>query len=101
MSDLSNEVQTITQCFRELSALWKPVMALPLPETLSQLADEDKAQLQVLMAYTMNTLYYVTLKMNGIPPGDHPVDKERARIELYMKKIDDLLHRSQRQTLMF
>jgi len=51
------------------------------------------------MAYTINTLFYVYLKTQGVSPTNHPVKQELERIKLYIKKMKELTEKKQESTL--
>ncbi|RKP33424.1 hypothetical protein BJ085DRAFT_13941 [Dimargaris cristalligena] len=74
--DLKDAIKEVSDNVDQLNQFLKPLTAAPLPETLSKFSPEERAQLQVILAYSINTLYWTYLKINGIPPTSHPVMKE-------------------------
>ncbi|KAI9318951.1 hypothetical protein BX666DRAFT_1833130, partial [Dichotomocladium elegans] len=54
----------------------EPLLAAPLNEVYGKLALNEKAQLQVLLSYAINSLFYMYLKTQGVIPQDHPVTTE-------------------------
>ncbi|KAJ1906877.1 hypothetical protein IWQ60_011982 [Tieghemiomyces parasiticus] len=87
--DLNDAVVQVTRTIDELNALLKPLLANPLAETLSRLTPDQKAQLEVLLAYSLNTIYWAYLKLSGVQPSAHPVMKELQRIKLYVQKVKE------------
>ncbi|CDH49699.1 predicted protein [Lichtheimia corymbifera JMRC:FSU:9682] len=65
----------------------EPLLSAPLSETYGKLPVNEKAQLQVLLSYTINSLFYMYLKTQGVFPQEHPVATELARIRTYIEKI--------------
>ncbi|PHZ15413.1 uncharacterized protein RHIMIDRAFT_234763 [Rhizopus microsporus ATCC 52813] len=67
----------------------EPLMARPLNETYSKLSMTEKYELQVLLSYTLNTLYYIYLRGNGSDPQKHVVLKELQRVQRYIQKLKE------------
>ncbi|CDS08602.1 hypothetical protein LRAMOSA09963 [Lichtheimia ramosa] len=65
----------------------EPLLSAPLSETYGKLPVNEKAKLQVLLSYTINSLFYMYLKTQGVFPQEHPVATELARIRTYIEKI--------------
>ncbi|ORE03744.1 hypothetical protein BCV72DRAFT_212700 [Rhizopus microsporus var. microsporus] len=66
----------------------EPLMARPLNETYSKLSMTEKYELQVLLSYTLNTLYYIYLRGNGSDPQKHVVLKELVQQEIKIHERD-------------
>eukprot|EP00966_Prymnesium_polylepis_P138009 3188783-Prymnesium_polylepis.1 len=47
----------------------------------------ESARMHLMVAYTVNTLFYMYLKANGVSPAGHPVQGELERIKNYIKKL--------------
>ncbi|KAF9975031.1 hypothetical protein BGZ73_001438 [Actinomortierella ambigua] len=82
-------VNAMLSSLAEVETLLEPLFATPtsLNETLAKLDTEKRCQLELLVAYAINTLAYVNLKTSGIAPNTHPVMKELARIKNYTEKL--------------
>ncbi|KAH6561304.1 hypothetical protein BASA50_003585 [Batrachochytrium salamandrivorans] len=64
------------------------LLETPLEIQLRTLEPIDKARLLVTLSYTINSLAFVFLKLQGIQPKTHPVKKELDRIKTYFEKIE-------------
>ena len=49
--------------------------------------EEEIARLNVVLSFTMSSLFYMFLKTQGASTASHPVKKELARIQEYIKKL--------------
>ncbi|KAJ1656343.1 DNA-binding protein c1d, partial [Dispira simplex] len=87
--NLNSTVAEITHTVDTIHTFIKPLLTMPLTETLSKLSPEERVQMDVLIAYSINTLYWAYLKLNGVPPQEHPVLKELQRIKLYIQKVKE------------
>ncbi|KAJ1668117.1 hypothetical protein IW140_000717 [Coemansia sp. RSA 1813] len=65
-----------------------PILSQPLGETLPKLSAMQRCELEALVAYSINTLFFVYLKANGVPPKEHPVMNELQRVQRYIEKIN-------------
>lgn len=76
-----------------LSGALEPLLNQPLSQTASKLPLLDGAKLNVLTAYTLYTLVFNALKLNGVDAQAHPVYKELARVKEYFKRITEAEHK--------
>ncbi|KAI8055809.1 hypothetical protein BDF22DRAFT_672318 [Syncephalis plumigaleata] len=81
-NDLSATVESIQQ---QLAAL----LQTPYNEVSGRLQASDRAKFQVMLAYTLNSLFWVYLKMQGDAPEKHSVKRELDRIRSYIVKIQE------------
>ncbi|PIA19222.1 hypothetical protein COEREDRAFT_20805, partial [Coemansia reversa NRRL 1564] len=65
-----------------------PILSQPLTDILPKLTPIQRCELEALVAYSINTLYWVYLKVNGVPPKEHPVMDELQRVQRYIEKIN-------------
>jgi exosome complex protein LRP1 len=63
-----------------------PFMDLPTIEW-NKLDTIERCSMCVLMAYTLNSLYFAYLKAQGVSPLEHPIMQELERVKTYMDKI--------------
>lgn len=97
MSALGEEEQrfqaTVAALDGELTSIdsyLSPFFSTPMEELHKKLAPFEIAKLSIIMAYSINTLFYVYLKTQGISPSSHPVKQELERVKLYIKKLKEL-----------
>eukprot|EP01047_Picozoa_sp_COSAG01_P036384 COSAG01_NODE_2841_length_6991_cov_4.702554_8_plen_195_part_00 len=48
---------------------------------------KEAADVQLALAYTVNALFFVYLKTQGVDPQTHPVMEELGRVREYMRKL--------------
>ncbi|KAG0244749.1 hypothetical protein BGW41_006307 [Actinomortierella wolfii] len=82
-------VNAMLSSLAEIEDLLEPLFttSTSLNETLVKLDTEKRCQLELMVAYAINTLAFVNLKTNGTAPNTHPVMKELARIKNYTEKL--------------
>ena len=83
VTDLAAAIGTIeTQVQRLQSAPWA-VMC----KGLSPL---EVARMHLMVSYTVNSLFYVYLKTQGLPTAGHPVLEELERVKAYIRKVKEV-----------
>lgn len=67
------------------------------PELTRGMSPLETARLNVTCAYTLNTLFFIYLKTQGISTSDHPVKQELERVRQYLKKVKGLTSQAEEQ----
>ncbi|KAI8323148.1 hypothetical protein GQ54DRAFT_245418, partial [Martensiomyces pterosporus] len=78
MSDqrVSKHVDQLTAAIDQVERALEPILSQPLTEVLPKLSTIQRCELEALVAYSINTLFWIFLKVNGVPPKEHPVMSE-------------------------
>ncbi|KAG0265038.1 hypothetical protein BGZ95_003434 [Linnemannia exigua] len=84
-----NATNAMLASLAELETMLAPLFATSsaLSETVAKLDTEKRCQLELLLAYALNTLAFINLKTNGTAPTSHPVMHELKRIKGYTEKL--------------
>ncbi|KAG0284526.1 hypothetical protein BGZ96_011109 [Linnemannia gamsii] len=84
-----NATNALLASLADLESMLAPLFATPsaLSETVAKLDTEKRCQLELLLAYALNTLAFINLKTNGTAPTSHPVMHELKRIKGYTEKL--------------
>ncbi|KAH0607455.1 uncharacterized protein H6S33_002489 [Morchella sextelata] len=73
----------------DLTTTLTPLLTTPgLPSLTATLPIADQARLSVLTAYTLESLLFTYLRLNGVDAKTHPVMTELARVRQYVAKIN-------------
>jgi exosome complex protein LRP1 len=62
----------------------------PWAELCRGLSPLESARLHLMVAYTINTLFYMYLKTQGIAATNHPVMEELERVKTYIQKVKEV-----------
>ncbi|KAF9540868.1 hypothetical protein EC957_003674 [Mortierella hygrophila] len=84
-----NATNALLASLAGLESMLAPLFASTsaLSETVAKLDTEKRCQLELLLAYALNTLVFINLKTNGTAPASHPVMHELKRIKGYTEKL--------------
>ncbi|KAF9429812.1 hypothetical protein BGZ76_001098 [Entomortierella beljakovae] len=89
-----NATSALLSSLSELEEMLAPLTATStsLSETLAKLDTEKRCQLELLLAYALNTFAFINLKSNGHTTNHHPVMQELKRIKAYTEKLRVATH---------
>ncbi|KAM6916171.1 nuclear nucleic acid-binding protein C1D [Xenentodon cancila] len=59
-------------------------------DVLHQLDPLDQAKLDLMSAYTLNSLFWMYLVTQGINPREHGIKQELERIRTYMNRVKEI-----------
>ncbi|KAJ2803880.1 hypothetical protein H4R20_002715 [Coemansia guatemalensis] len=85
---ISKHVDQLASAVDQIQTALGPILSQPLSDILPKLTPIQRCELEALVAYAINTLYWVYLKVNGVPPKEHPVMDELQRVQRYIEKIN-------------
>jgi hypothetical protein len=90
MAGIPPDVAQVLDRFDEaLSAIERsarPLLDAPVKDVVVQLDALGTAKLNLAYSYSMNSLFYMLLKVAGVSPQGHPVRAELERVKRYMSK---------------
>ncbi|KAG6461234.1 nuclear nucleic acid-binding protein C1D [Manduca sexta] len=72
---------------------------LPLKQQYDKLSLPAQIELDLFLAFTMNSLHWVNLRIQGIDPTKHPIKDELQRIKAVMTKWQEVKDREKRPTV--
>ncbi|XP_016304997.1 nuclear nucleic acid-binding protein C1D-like [Sinocyclocheilus anshuiensis] len=76
LSSVQNMVQTLVSVSRS--------------DNLLQLDPLDRAKLDLMSAYALNSMFWMYLVTQGVNPKDHAIKQELDRIRTYMNKVKEI-----------
>lgn len=72
---------------------------LPMKEHYDKLTLPAQIELDLFLAFTLNSLQWVHLRIQGIDPSKHPIKDELQRIKTVMMKWQEVKDREKRPTV--
>ncbi|XP_063774477.1 nuclear nucleic acid-binding protein C1D [Pseudophryne corroboree] len=69
------------------------MMSVSRSELLQKIEPLEQAKLDLVSAYTLNSLFWVYLTTQGVNPKEHPVKTELERIRSYMNRVKEITDR--------
>ncbi|KAL6102233.1 c1d [Pungitius sinensis] len=76
-----------------VKAMLDKLMSVPRSDLLQKLDPLDQAKLDLMSAYTLNSLFWMYLVTHGVNPREHAIKQELERIRTYMNKVKEITDR--------
>jgi len=92
---LKESIYQLEEQISNLENILNPFFQHDLKDLQSKLSPLDCAKLNTIIAYSVNTLFYMYLKTQGVSPTEHPVTEELNRVKQYIQKIRDITEEKQ------
>ncbi|OJD16892.1 hypothetical protein AJ78_02990 [Emergomyces pasteurianus Ep9510] len=86
-TDLTPFLEQLEDNIDDLEDVLEPLLGQPLASTTQKMPVLDKAKLHVLITYTIESLLFSYLRLQGVNAKEHPVFKELTRVRQYFEKI--------------
>ncbi|KAJ3324609.1 hypothetical protein HDV06_006502 [Boothiomyces sp. JEL0866] len=83
----NKELQLVESKLTTVLQILEPLFQVPIEEHYEKLNPSQKASLLVTLAFAIDTLTFVYLKIQGVNPKSHRVKSELARCRTYFDKL--------------
>ena len=80
-------VQNARRALDHIEQSLGPLLELDRKQVVSSLTPLENAELNLALAYAVDSLFYVWLRSKNCATEDHPVKKELGKVKLYMDKV--------------
>merc|ERR1712025_937104 len=98
-SEIQDKVNTFDEALSKIENTIEPLHSRPLNDIHGEISSLDKAKLDLVGVYTINSLFWMYLNVNGENPKSHAVKTELSRIQQYMTRIKDLEEKAKASSL--
>uniref|UniRef100_A0A803XW42 Nuclear nucleic acid-binding protein C1D n=1 Tax=Meleagris gallopavo TaxID=9103 RepID=A0A803XW42_MELGA len=89
-TEIHDYLATFENSLTSVDEMLKTMMSVSRSELLQKLEPLEQAKLDLVSAYTLNSMFWVYLATQGINPKEHPVKQELERIRTYMNKVKEI-----------
>jgi len=73
-----------------VKTMLEKLMSMPRNDLLQKLDPLDQAKLDLMSAYTLNSLFWMYLVTQGVNPREHGIKQELERIRTYMNRVKEI-----------
>ncbi|XP_072032228.1 nuclear nucleic acid-binding protein C1D-like [Amphiura filiformis] len=88
--EIAASLKAFQSSLEDVDEVLAPLMNASMPEIHNQLTPLDRAKLDLVSAYAINSLFWVYLGTQGINPREHAIRHELGRIQKYMKRAQEI-----------
>ena len=87
MDELEANIAAFSRSVDDIEAHVRRLQRANLAELCKGLGPLEAARIHLMVAYTINTLFYMYLRTQGVSPADHPIQEELERVKAYIRKL--------------
>lgn len=98
-SELRGKLAAFDSALTTVEERFQPLLDTPLNELNATLSTIDKAKLDLVAAYSINSLFWMYLNVCGVNPKDHGIKQELDRIRSYMNRVKEIQDREKAPSL--
>ncbi|XP_030012181.1 nuclear nucleic acid-binding protein C1D [Sphaeramia orbicularis] len=73
-----------------VKTMLETLISMPRNDIPQKLDPLDQAKLDLMSAYTLNSLFWMYLVTQGVNPREHGIKQELERIRTYMNKVKEI-----------
>ncbi|CAL8258785.1 unnamed protein product [Lota lota] len=92
-SEIQEQLTGFETSVGSINSMLQTMMSMPRNDLLQKLDPLDQAKLDLMSAYTLNSLFWMYLVTRGLNPREHGVKQELERIRTYMTRVKDITDR--------
>ncbi|MBN3309126.1 C1D protein, partial [Amia calva] len=92
-SEIAEYLTGFESSLGSVNEMIKTMMSISRSELLQKLDPLEQAKLDLVSAYSLNSLFWIYLVTQGINPKEHAVKQELERIRTYMNKVKEITDR--------
>ncbi|CAD0197643.1 unnamed protein product [Chrysodeixis includens] len=92
--DFVNNCENLKENLMEVQKVLDQLV--PLKEQYDKLSLPAQIELDLFLAFTLNSLHWIHLRIQGCDPSKHPIKNELQRIKLVMLKWQEVKDREKR-----
>ncbi|XP_077171005.1 nuclear nucleic acid-binding protein C1D [Paroedura picta] len=89
-TEIQDYLSTFEKSLGSVDEMLKTMMSVSRSELLQKLDPLEQAKLDLVSAYTLNSLFWVYLATQGVNPKEHAVKQELERIRTYMNRVKEI-----------
>lgn len=88
--ELHGKLAAFDSALTDVEKKFEPLLKSSQVELNAQLSSLDKAKLDLVAAYSINSLFWMYLNVCGVNPKDHGIKQELDRIRSYMNRVNEI-----------
>ncbi|XP_077015393.1 nuclear nucleic acid-binding protein C1D-like [Tamandua tetradactyla] len=83
-------LSTFENSIGAVDEMLKTMMSVSRNELLQKLNPLEQAKVDLVSAYTLNSMFWIYLATQGVNPKEHPVKQELGRIRVYTNRVKEI-----------
>ncbi|XP_068683225.1 nuclear nucleic acid-binding protein C1D-like isoform X2 [Montipora foliosa] len=87
--EVTESLETFHEALGKVEDVFKPLLETSVDEMKEKMNPLESAKLDLVVAYAVNSMFWMYLTTQGVNPREHPVKSELDRIKRYMCKVKE------------
>ncbi|XP_078351892.1 nuclear nucleic acid-binding protein C1D-like isoform X2 [Oculina patagonica] len=87
--EVTESLETFHEALGKVEDVFKPLLETPVDDLKEKINPLQSAKLDLVVAYAINSMFWMYLTTQGVNPRQHPVKTELDRIKKYMGKVKE------------
>ncbi|KAM8851689.1 nuclear nucleic acid-binding protein C1D [Synchiropus picturatus] len=88
--EIDEQLTVFDSSVSSVKAMLEKMISLPKNDVVEKLDSLDQAKLDLMSAYTLNSLFWMYLVTQGLNPREHGIKQELERIRTYMNRVKEI-----------
>ncbi|XP_014673989.1 PREDICTED: nuclear nucleic acid-binding protein C1D-like [Priapulus caudatus] len=89
--EIQDRVKNFHESIINIETIMKPMLSKPHNDLHEKLLPIEKAKMDLMVAYTVNSMFWMFLNASGENTKEHPVKQELERLRGYMHKVKQIV----------
>lgn len=87
--EVTESLETFHEALGKVEDTFKPLLETSVDDLKEKMNPLQSAKLDLVVAYSINSMFWMYLTTQGVNPRQHPVKSELDRIKKYMGKVKE------------
>ncbi|KAM4591569.1 nuclear nucleic acid-binding protein C1D isoform 1-T2 [Odontesthes bonariensis] len=88
--EIDEQLTSFDSSVTAVKTMLDKLMSMSRNDQLQKLDPLDQAKLDLMSAYTLNSLFWMYLVTKGVNPREHGIKQELERIRTYMNRVKEI-----------
>lgn len=88
--EIDEQLTGFDSSVNSMNSMIEKLLSMPRNELQQKLDPLDQAKLDLMSAYTLNSLFWMYLVTQGVNPREHGIKQELERIRTYMNRVKEI-----------
>ncbi|XP_026164248.1 nuclear nucleic acid-binding protein C1D [Mastacembelus armatus] len=88
--EIDEQLTTFDTSVSSVKTMLEKMMSMSRNDLMQKLDPLDQAKLELMSAYTLNSLFWMYLVTQGVNPREHGIKQELERIRTYMNRVKEI-----------
>lgn len=92
-TEIEEQLTGFESSVASVNSMVQTVLSMPRNELMQKLDPLEQAKLDLMSAYSLNSLFWMYLVTQGVNPKEHGIKQELERIRTYMNRVKEITDR--------